>query len=353
MRLLALPRYERLGASSRVRMYQYMPYLAMHGIHVEASAFLCDDYVTRLYSGRGRGGRILAAYSRRLRALRHIARFDLIWLEKEALPWMPAWAERRIERLRIPYIVDYDDATFHHYDSHRLPAVRGILGHKIDEVMRRAAIVVVGNDYLAGRAKTAGAQRVEIVPTVVDLDHYPIARVERNSKFTIGWIGTPVTAPYIRVAERGLAAVCRGDAGRLLTVGSGPFEMPGIEMEVREWTEATEASDMQCMDAGIMPLPATGWERGKCGYKLIQYMACEKPVAASPVGVNCQIVDHEVDGYLASTPEEWEHALISMRDDPDLRAGMGRAARDKVERTYSLQVTAPRMLGLFREVFRQ
>jgi glycosyltransferase involved in cell wall biosynthesis len=352
MRVLALPRYERLGASSRVRMYQYIPYLAGHGIHVEASAFLCDDYVTRLYSGGSRGGRILDAYRRRLRVLRHIAQFDLIWIEKEALPWMPAWAERRIERLRIPYIVDYDDATFHNYDSHRLPAVRAILGRKIDEVMRRAAIVVAGNTYLAGRATTAKARRVEIVPTVVDLDHYPIEPREQNPTFTVGWIGTPVTAPYLRVAENGLAAVCRNGAARLVTVGSGPIRLDGVPLEVRAWTEETEAAGMRCVDAGIMPLPDAPWERGKCGYKLIQYMACAKPIVASPVGVNCQIVDHEVNGFLASSTEEWERALFSLRDDAETRGRMGRAAREKVERLYSLQVTAPRMLALFLEAVR-
>ena len=354
MKVLALPRYERLGASSRVRMYQYMPYLKRHGIEVESAPFLSDDYVTGLYSGQGRGtGAILDAYRRRLRALRMISSFDLIWIEKEAVPWMPAWAERRIERLRVPYIVDYDDATFHNYDGHRYGFVRAALGRKIDEVMRRATIVVAGNDYLAARASQAVARRIEIVPTVVDLDHYPIVPPPDNAIFTIGWIGTPVTAPYLRVVEHAMAAVCRGRRARFTAVGSGPLEMPGVAVEVRPWSEQTEAADMLGIDAGIMPLPDASWERGKCGYKLIQYMACAKPVVASPVGVNCQIVDHGIDGFLASTPEEWERALVTIRDNVAIRTQMGRAARDKVEKTYSLQVTAPRMLGLFRDAVRQ
>ena len=141
---------------------------------------------------------------------------------------MPAWAERRIQRLKIPYIVDYDDATFHNYDNHRSSIVRGALGRKIDEVMQGAAIVVAGNDYLACRAQAAGARRVEIVPTVVDLERYRITENERNPSFTIGWIGTPVTAPYLRVAHEGLAAVCQGGSARLLAVGSGPFQMDGV-----------------------------------------------------------------------------------------------------------------------------
>ena len=96
MNVLALPRYERMGASSRVRMYQYMPYFAQHGIEVQSIPFLSNDYITSLYAGRGRGaGKIFEAYGKRLRALRNIASFDLIWIEKEVLPWMPAWADRK------------------------------------------------------------------------------------------------------------------------------------------------------------------------------------------------------------------------------------------------------------------
>ena len=99
-----------------------------------------------------------------------------------------------------------------------------------------------------------------------------------------------------------------------------------------------------------MPLPDKSWERGKCGYKLIQFMACARPVVASPVGVNCQIVDPAVNGFLASAPAEWEQALRTLRDNAALRRQMGRMARQKVEQEYCLQVTAPRMLALFHEV---
>ena len=329
MRVLALPRYERLGASSRVRMYQYFPYLAESGIEVEAAPFLSNDYVTNLYSGKGRGASsILQAYARRLRALRLVPKYDLVWIEKEAMPWMPAWAERRIGSLRIPYIADYDDATYN-YDENKRAAVRTFLGRKIDDVMQGAAIVVAGNAYLADRARSAGSRRVEIIPTVVDLEHYPLTGGAANATFTIGWIGTPVTAPYLQVAADGLAAACSGGAARLVTIGSGPIKLEKVPLDVREWSEETEAADMRGVDAGIMPLPDEPWERGKCGYKLIQYMACAKPVVASPVGVNRQIIDAEINGCLASTPEEWARALCTLRDNAERCAQMGRTARAK------------------------
>ena len=99
-----------------------------------------------------------------------------------------------------------------------------------------------------------------------------------------------------------------------------------------------------------MPLPDNPWERGKCGFKLIQYMACGLPVIASPVGVNSEIVEHGVNGFLAETQEEWEAALSTLIADSDLRQQMGKAGREKVEREYSLKVTGPKLVALLKSI---
>jgi len=103
-------------------------------------------------------------------------------------------------------------------------------------------------------------------------------------------------------------------------------------------------------DVGIMPLQDGAWEKGKCGYKLIQYMACSLPVIASPVGANMEIVDHGVNGYLASTETEWLESFRRLQQDKRLRTEMGKAGRAKVEKKYCLQVTAPRFVELLEKV---
>jgi len=107
---------------------------------------------------------------------------------------------------------------------------------------------------------------------------------------------------------------------------------------------------IQSMAIGVMPLPDTPWTRGKCGYKLIQYMACGLPVIASPVGVNAEIVEHGVNGFLAETDAEWREALVTLLRDPDLRSRMGAAGRQKVEKQYSIQVWGPRVAGMLSQV---
>jgi glycosyltransferase involved in cell wall biosynthesis len=120
-------------------------------------------------------------------------------------------------------------------------------------------------------------------------------------------------------------------------------------MELRDWKEGREISDVQSMDIGIMPLPDEPWARGKCGYKLVQYMACGLPVIASPVGANCSIVIHDENGLLASSPEEWRSALDHLIANPDIRSRFGANGRARIIRDYSLASQTPRVIELFRD----
>ena len=349
MNILLLSRYGRLGQSSRIRSYQYIPYLRAHGVDLTVAPLLGDDYLRRLHAGERWDFRgILRAYLDRFGYLFKSRRFDLLWIEYEILPWLPGWAEAILAQMGTPYVVDYDDAIFHRYDMHPKWMIRALLKKKIDEIMRRAALVLVGNDYLADRAHEAGASRVTVLPTVVDLDRYSIVPRGRNTVFTIGWIGSPTTAEYLYLIVPALKEVCKDGSMQLVLVGSGHIELDGTPIEFRSWSEATEVRDIQSFDVGIMPLPHTHWARGKCGYKLIQYMACALPVVASPVGVNTYMVENGRNGFLAAGTDDWVRALETLHGGYNLRERMGKAGRSLVEKHYCLEVTAPRLLSLLR-----
>jgi glycosyltransferase involved in cell wall biosynthesis len=350
--VLLLTRYERLGASSRVRFLQFLPELERQGFDFDVQPLLDNDYVRSLYGAPPIGaGRLFMAYARRFRALARRMRYDLVWLEKEALPWLPAWIE--IARLQgLPYVVDYDDAWFHRYQSHWLSP---LLGHKIDAVMRVAWTVVAGNDFLARHARQAGARHVEIVPSAIDMARYrdlppagnsPAGAAPVGASMVVGWIGIPLNAHYLTIAAPALRAV----EGITLHVvgGVAPPEIDGI-VENLPWTEDSEIARIAAFDVGIMPLHDTPWERGKCAYKLLQVMAAGKPVIASPVGANRQVVQHGVNGFLADTPEEWADALRRLAADPELRRRMGEEARKTVETQYSTTVVAPKLAAILRD----
>src|SRR5512138_1145517 len=142
MHILVLTRYARLGSSSRVRFYQYFPYLRSQGVQITSAPFFDDEYVRRIYSNQPVGFfYVLQAYLKRLLQVVRSSRSDLLWIEKELFPWLPAWAEKILSFFGIRYVVDYDDAVFHRYDMHKSKAMRMLVGHKIDQVMRHAALV--------------------------------------------------------------------------------------------------------------------------------------------------------------------------------------------------------------------
>lgn len=348
MRVLLLSRYDRLGASSRLRSFQYLPYLKSAGIDVTVAPLFGDDYVRGLYSGNISKIEVLKAYFARLQIILKAQQFNMVWLEYEMLPWLPSWIELDLLPKNIPLVVDYDDAVFHRYDQHRLGLVRKVLGPKIDAVMRRADVVVVGNEYLGERAKQAGAKRVELLPTVVDAGRYAVIEKEDTSPITIGWIGQPSTAKYLSQLMPALQKMISQYAVCVVAIGPKPSQFQHLPVEVRAWAEEIEVAEIQQFDIGIMPLTDSLWERGKCGYKLIQYMACGKPVVATPIGVNSVIVQQGVNGFLANTEAEWREALDILCQDAALRKRMGNEGRKMMEQHYSLQVAAPRLVGLLR-----
>jgi hypothetical protein len=302
--------------------------------------------------GADRSAKSIAGYFiRRAMALLRCTDADAIWLEKEAFPWLPWIIEAAFLPRSIPLVVDYDDAIYHRYDMHASRVVRALLGEKIDAVMRRADLVLAGNSYLAERARTAGARRVEIVPTVVDLKRYDAARPEAPAKpISIGWIGSPKTAPYLQSVTRLLSDLARRYPVSCVAIGARQDQVAESPLVARPWSQTNEVELLRGLDIGIMPLPDEPWTRGKCGYKLIQYMACGLPVVASPVGVNTDIVRHGESGFLAATEQQWEAALTRLILDPDLRRRMGSMGRQRVESEYSLQVQAPRLEQLLRSL---
>ncbi len=346
MKVLFLTRYGSLGASSRVRFLQYLPYFEKQGLDITINSLLSDKYILALYEKDSCWIEIIKGYFNRAITLFNVRTYDLLIIEKEVFPFMPAIIERLFYLFGVRYIVDYDDALFHNYDCHSNRWVRLFLGKKIDSVMSHASIVTVGNKYLAKRAKLAGARNVEIIPTVVDAKSYQINRDTDRDVPIVGWIGTPKTSRYLEPLLPIFKAIKNDINVRFVAVGAKPEDFESTVVETWLWSEDSEVSSLQQFDIGIMPLKDTPWERGKCGYKLIQYMACGIAVIASPVGVNCEIVEQDRTGKLASSPEDWNQALRSLLEaGPRVINEMGNNGRLKVEEWYSLEIQSNRFLS--------
>jgi glycosyltransferase involved in cell wall biosynthesis len=355
MRVLFLTRYGRLGASSRQRCFLYLDKLRAAGIAADVRPFLDDEYVLNLYVGHPTSlPLILRSYATRLMVLLKSHGYDLLWIEKEALPWIPARVELALLKIfGTKIVVDYDDAVFHAYDQHRHELVRKLLGSKIDRIMAIADLVTVGNSYLGLRAKAAGACAVAELPTVVDLTHYPKPLGERpdhRGAFTIGWIGSPLTSTYLEALRPALTELMARISLKVILIGAAPGSLIGLPIEHLAWSADREAAELARCDVGIMPLPDLPWEQGKCGYKLVQYMASGLPVVASPVGINREIVIHGENGFLAETTADWVSSLFRLACAPELRRRMGIAGRQLVETKYSLDTAASKLIELLYNV---
>ncbi len=355
-RILVLSKYPRMGASSRLRTLQYLPMLEQQGFNFAVHSLFDEAYLNNLY---GTGGRsrlaVLGYYFKRLLTLSTVWRYDLVWIENELFPYFPAVFEKLLAVFGVKYIVDYDDAVFHNYDLSNHAVVRKLLGKKIDTVMANSNCVIAGNAYLAGRAQAAGAKRIECVPTVIDQSRYAPLTKTSSAPIVIGWIGSPSTQKYIINIKDALRTVCEKHGAKLLLVGATADivkDLLGINVEVAAWSEATEVEMIQRMGVGIMPLPDGPWEKGKCGYKLIQYMACAVPVIASPVGVNIDIISRSECGFLAEGSEQWIDSLEALLSSPEQREMLGKAGRKAVEEKYSLQVQAPHLACIFNSIIK-
>lgn len=353
MKVLALTKYSRMGASSRLRTLQYIPFLEQQGINITTQSLFDDQYLENLYNGKNNPKlSIINYYIKRLYTLLKARDFDLIWIEYEILPYLPSFFEQLLNFFGVKYVVDYDDAIFHNYDLSKNFIIRTFLSKKIDSVMKNSSCITVGNSYLMERAKKNNSS-VQWVPTVIDIDRYTLRRKKTSDPIVIGWIGSPSTQKYIVEIKDALIAISKKHPIRLLLVGANKNitnYLPGIKVEVVPWDESTEVMHIKRMDIGIMPLTDGPWEKGKCGYKLIQYMACSIPVIASPVGVNVDIVNYSNSGYLAGSINEWIKFIDALASNSEQRDILGASGRSAVENTYSVQVQATKLSNLFKDI---
>jgi len=166
----------------------------------------------------------------------------------------------------------------------------------------------------------------------------------------LGWVGLPSTMKYLDIVVEPLRRLAQEIPIEFRVVSSKKPEIEGVPLRFIPWEEASEAQELARLDVGIMPLSDDEWARGKCGAKLLQYMAAGRAAVASPVGVNRSILVDGETGLLARSGEDWYHALKFLAEHPERRAAMGRAGRSRVAEHYSLQTWAPRVAELYRKV---
>lgn len=345
--VLALTRYDRMGASSRVRFLQYIPYLQDKDIQVRTHALLDRHYLSRLYDTKTRSPfGVGVAWLNRLWHALHTKEFDLIWVQREVLPFLPFALENALLADKA-VVSDFDDAHHLYYRDMTFAPLRAVYGDKIDKLMQESAAVVVGNTTLEGYAKSVGAPEVVQIPSAVDVSKYP--ETPPTGPFTVGWIGTPVTAQQsLPLIAAPLKKFLAETGARCILVGAGEEVVPDLPAERIPWSETIEADVLSRITVGICPLEDTPWTRGKSGYKIMQYMAAGRACLVSPVGIAADLIAPDQTGSHCRTDDDWSDALKRLFDQPEKATRMGQAARAEALKKYDTKVAAARLAEVFR-----
>lgn len=362
MKLSIFSRYTPTQASTRVRFIQFIPALSAAGFQIDLHHILDDESVNSHSSlFKIISSRIFSLF-RVMKEVKNIKQPMLLHIHIELFPWVPYFIENSYLRLVgiKKYSIEFDDAWFHRYENHNSILIRYLLGNKINQLMKNASVVIAGNQYIADRAIKVGSQIVEVIPTVVDTDKYLLNKnknkTNANIKFhsstkpIIGWIGSPSTTKFLCAIKNVINHMHNNNIATFVAIGADADQLEDIVITAIPWNQSDELEKINTFDIGIMPLNDSLFERGKCGYKIIQYMACGLPVVASPVGVNSSIIIHGNSGFLATSESEWIEYLSILCSDPELRSRLGHAGLQRATDNYSLIAVAPKVVSIFKNI---
>lgn len=307
------------SASTRYRAYQYFPALANAGWHAAHMG---------LYEGS----------SAKLKILTAARKVDVVVLLRHGLafPFLPL-----LHKSCNKLIFDFDDAVFLKPNGN-ISAVRA---KRFDNTVALCDQVWAGNNYLAERANKSN-QNVIVLPTAIEMVHYQGESTKPTDTIDLVWIGSTSTSKYLKEILPALEhTVKREPRLRLKIIADFSLQSDTLSILAMPWQQDREITELQSAHIGIAPMPDTPWTRGKCALKVLQYMASRLPVISSPAGVNGEVIDHDKNGLLVSSQQQWADAIVSLANSPEQRKAMGDNGYSRCHQDYSLQSCSEKMLS--------
>jgi len=321
-----LPLYSVQRPSSRYRVFQFLKPLSEAGIK------------SKLLNAPERNPWKRLSYLPRLLPI--IVESEILYIQKRILPKS---LMLMIQRFKPRIVFDLDDAIY----------LQDQVRENLIMMLKSASIVVAGNNYLATYARKYN-QNVVVIPTVVDTNYYYPSNTNRHrykSRIVIGWIGSNPNRGDLEQVKSVIDQLGQKFNGKVVfqIISNCPLDFDSeLRVEFIPWTIESARYALQRFDIGLMPLDDTPWNRGKCGLKLIQYMAVGAATVASPVGVNNEIMLDGRSGYFATTTQDWKEKLTRLIEDIDLRIQMGQQGRKRVEQLFSVKAVLPLLIEVLK-----
>lgn len=342
--------------SQRFRFEQYFDYLKENGWNCELSYLFSEKDDKILY----RPGNFfmksiifLKSIIKRFRDLSSKNRYDIIFIQREAFMTGSVFFEKRFSNSRAKIIFDFDDAIWN-LDISDANKILGFLKNpsKTAKIIELSDLVFAGNKYLAEYAKQYN-KNVLVIPTTIDTNHHQVADTgKKGDKICIGWTGSLTTIKHFQFAVPVLEKLKKkyGDRISFKVIGDKNYVNESLGIKGTEWSRETEIRELQTIDIGIMPLPDDEWSKGKCGLKGLQYMSLGIPTIMSPVGVNTDIILQGINGFLASTEQEWLEKLELLIENPQLRERFKKEGQKTVAEKYSKNAWKSVILNTFNNL---
>ncbi len=320
--------------AARFRIRQYIPRLAEYGIDVQ-------EYIPFFHDNCGLPSPF-KAFSQ-IRGVRASHKADLSWIGRELVQGYETF-ERFLKK---PRVMDVDDAIWLDWPLGK---------YAIPHIAKMMDVIVAGNSYLADWFSKY-CKKVYILPTAIDVNRYikrDDSKITHKEKFTIGWTGLASNYKFLKLIEQPLKDFLNDHPdSELLLIAQRPWqstEIPAERIKFVPWNEQIEAAALQQMSVGVMPLPDNEWTRGKCSFKMLQYMAAGVPVIVSPVGMNKEVLAKGEVGFAATSPDQWRETFETLYKNREMQIKYGNNARTIIEKHFSSETVARELAGIFKSL---
>ena len=319
-------------ASYRYRVEQFFRYWNEYGIELHPVAIVGKNYGSKIK---------LALQSRQ---------YDFVWLQRK--PLSPLIVNMITRRTRLIY--DFDDALYARQTGHNNKLKGKHPGSKptvkrINHILKKSSLVFAGSAALLSYARRYNPENAHLIPTALEKQKLPELPETPGQTITIGWIGSNLNLPYLELIDEATASLQKKHPDLRFSIMSGKLpENLSTRWDLEPWSSEAEHAWLQSIDIGIMPLKDDEWSRGKCAFKLLQYMSHRKPVIASAVGANRSTVQHGRNGFLATTNSEWYDAFEILINDRALRERMGRESLHIFETRFERSIIQEKIASIVK-----
>jgi len=349
--------------SQRFRFEQYFDFLKNNGFDYDISYLISEKDDKKVYSVGNYFLKLIVfikSFIKRLKDVANADKYDIIFVQREAFMTGTVFFEKKFSRSKAKLVFDFDDSIWLSNVSDGNRNLEFLKDYsKTGKIIELSDLVIAGNRYLANYALNFNP-KVKIIPTTIDTDyHKPRKQLTNepmnqstNPPITIGWTGTSTTLKHFELIIPALKLLKNQYGAKICfkVIVDIPYQNSELGIVSTEWKKETEVEDLLEINIGIMPLPDNDWARGKCGFKGLQYMSLEIPTVMSPVGVNAEIINEGVNGFLANSTDEWVEKISKLISSDELRQKIGIEARKTVIERYSVQSQKNNYLNYLKEL---